>query len=175
MKSQGSCPRPRHQNEIRKQFLRRFPLSRFLAKTLSVKIKLPWKVSQKICCSESTFKLGPLVLQYLPLARFTRPCRVDFKDNFLCTPAHVTSDTVIDVIILLFKHFSPSIFATNRWRVSYVLAVLISKIIFLTRLLMSLVALWSTLSFCSSRALVLQYLPLTADAFHTSSPCWFQR
>ena len=44
----------RHQNEIRKVFLRRFPLSRFLAKTLRKKIKLPRKVSQKICRSEST-------------------------------------------------------------------------------------------------------------------------
>ena len=45
----------RHQNEIWKQkiFLRRFPLSRFLAKTLRVK-KFSMKSFSKICRSEST-------------------------------------------------------------------------------------------------------------------------
>ena len=38
----------------KKLFLRRLPLSRFLAKTLESKLTCHEKVSQKICCSEST-------------------------------------------------------------------------------------------------------------------------
>ena len=49
----GFEPQARYQNKIRKVFLRRFPLSRFLLKNLRV-IKMPWKVSQKIYRSEST-------------------------------------------------------------------------------------------------------------------------
>ena len=55
-------PHVRHQNEniktnisseVRKLFLRRFPLSRFLAKTLR-KNKIAMKFKKKNCCSEST-------------------------------------------------------------------------------------------------------------------------
>ena len=42
----------RHQNEVQKVFLRRFPLSRFLAKTLRVN-KIAMKSFQQICRSES--------------------------------------------------------------------------------------------------------------------------
>ena len=37
----GFDPQARHQNKIQKVFLRRIPLSRFLAKTLRVNKKLP--------------------------------------------------------------------------------------------------------------------------------------
>ena len=48
-----SYSKARHQNEIRKVFLRRFPLNRFLAKTPRVN-NIPIKSFSKICRSKST-------------------------------------------------------------------------------------------------------------------------
>ena len=52
----GFEPQPRHQNKIRKVFLRRFPLSRFLAKTLRVN-KIAMKSFSKNLSFGVDFKL----------------------------------------------------------------------------------------------------------------------